>query len=148
MSQYEQRCEHHVHVQTGKIWFRDSIGPAASLERYCTKDTRSLRLVSPVHERISAAGGLRHPEPKKLFKNCDNWFNVIEEWPTWMDLAPSDFWLFPTLKMGLKGKRFATLEDTKSNATAELRKIPKEAFRRCFQQWQDRQIKCVCAQGS
>ena len=27
------------------------------------------------------------------------------------DLAPSDFWLFPTLKMGLKGTRFATMED-------------------------------------
>jgi len=28
------------------------------------------------------------------------------------------------------------------------RKIPKEAFCRCFQQWQDRWSKCVCAQGS
>jgi len=61
------------------------------------------------------------------------------------DLAPSDFWLFPTLKMGLKGARFATMEDIKSNATVELQKIPKEAFRRCFQQWQDRWSKCVCA---
>jgi hypothetical protein len=51
------------------------------------------------------------------------------------DLAPSDFWLFPTLKMGLKGTRFTTMEDIKLNVTAELRKIPKEAFRRCFQQW-------------
>jgi hypothetical protein len=33
--------------------------------------------------------------------------------------------------------RFATMEDIKSNATAKLRKIPKEAFRWCFQQWQD-----------
>ena len=29
--------------------------------------------------------------------------------------------------MGLKGTCFATMEDIKSNATAELRKIPKEA---------------------
>jgi hypothetical protein len=35
--------------------------------------------------------------------------------------------------MGLKGTRFATMEDIKSNATAELQKIAKEAFRRCFQ---------------
>jgi len=41
------------------------------------------------------------------------------------------------VKMGLKGTRFATMEDIQSNAMAELRKIPKEAFRRCFQQWQD-----------
>jgi hypothetical protein len=64
------------------------------------------------------------------------------------DLALSDFWLFPTLKMGLKRTRFATVQDIKWNAMAELWKIPKEAFRRCFQQWQDRWSKSVCAQGS
>jgi hypothetical protein len=52
------------------------------------------------------------------------------------DLAPSDFWLFPTLKMGLKWTRFATMEHIKSNATAKLQRIPK-AFHRCLQQWQD-----------
>ena len=61
------------------------------------------------------------------------------------DLAPSDFWLFPTLKMGLKGTRFATMEDIKSNAMAELQKIPKEPFCQCFQEWQDQCSKCVCA---
>jgi len=47
-----------------------------------------------------------------------------------------------------QGDAFRTMEDTESNATAELRKIPKEAFRQCIQQWQDRWSKCVCAQGS
>jgi hypothetical protein len=65
-----------------------------------------------------------------------------------LDLAPIEFWLFSILKMGLKGTRFATMEDITSNATAEPRKIPKQAFRRCFQQLQDRWSKCVCAQGS
>jgi len=69
---------------------------------------------------------------------------VITQPPYSPDLAPSDFWLFPTLKMGLKGTRFATTEDIKSNATAELRRIPKETFHRCFQQRQDRWSKCVC----
>jgi transposase len=59
---------------------------------------------------------------------------VITQPPYSPDLAPSEFRLFPILKMGLKGTRFATLEDIKSNATAGLRKIPKEAFRRCFEQ--------------
>ncbi|XP_023707527.1 uncharacterized protein LOC111864484 [Cryptotermes secundus] len=52
-------------------------------------------------------------------------------------LAWSDFWLFPTLKMGLKGTRFTTMQDIKLKALAELRMIPKEAFCQCFQQWQD-----------
>ena len=73
---------------------------------------------------------------------------VITQPPYSTDLAPSDFWLFPTLKMGLEGTRFSTMEDIKSNATCELRKIPKEDFRRCFQQWQNRRSKCVCAQES
>jgi len=69
---------------------------------------------------------------------------VITQQPYSPDLAPSDFWLFPTLKMGLKGTRFATIEDIKLNAMAELQRIPKEAFHRCFQQWQDQWSKCVC----
>jgi hypothetical protein len=69
---------------------------------------------------------------------------VMTQPPYSPDLAPSDFWLFPTLKMVLQGTRFATMEDIKSNARAELRKIPKETFRRCFQQWQiDRARVCV-----
>jgi len=59
---------------------------------------------------------------------------IITQPPHSPDLAPSDFWFFPTLKMGLMETRFATMEDIKSNTTAELRKIPKEAFRRSFQQ--------------
>jgi len=38
---------------------------------------------------------------------------VITQPPYSPDLAPSDFWLFPTLKMGLKGTHFATMEDIK-----------------------------------
>jgi histone-lysine N-methyltransferase SETMAR len=59
---------------------------------------------------------------------------VITQPPYSPDLAPSDFWLFRTLKMGLKGTRFTTMEDIKSNATANLRKIRKDVFRWCFQQ--------------
>jgi len=40
------------------------------------------------------------------------------------------------------------MEGIESNATTELRKIPKEAFRQCIQQWKDRWSKCVCAKGS
>ena len=50
---------------------------------------------------------------------------IIAQPPHSPDLAPSDFRLFATLKIGLKGTRFATMEDIKSNATAELQNIPK-----------------------
>jgi len=73
---------------------------------------------------------------------------LIAQPPYSPDLTPSDFCLFPTLKMGLKWTHFATIGDIKSKATAELWKIQKEALSRCFQQWQDRWNMRVCAQRS
>jgi len=63
------------------------------------------------------------------------------------DMAPCDFWLFPKLKMLLKGTRFESREDIMRNATAQMYMIPQEAFQKCFQQWQDRWKKCVHYQG-
>jgi hypothetical protein len=63
------------------------------------------------------------------------------------DLAPCDFWLFPKLKTGLQSRRFATADDIKENAEAGLRAIKKDDFKECFKAWEDRWIKCVCAEG-
>jgi transposase len=41
------------------------------------------------------------------------------------DLAPCDFWLFPKLKTGLRGRRFATADGIKENAEAGKRAIKK-----------------------
>jgi hypothetical protein len=70
----------------------------------------------------------------------------LAEKPIPVIAQPPHFWLLAaTLKMGFKGTHFVTMEDIKSNATAELRQIPKEAFCRCSQQWQGRWSKCVYA---
>jgi hypothetical protein len=70
---------------------------------------------------------------------------VITQPPFSLDLAPSDLWLFPALKMGLKGAHFTAMEDIKLNVTAERWKIPKEAFCWFSQQWQDQRSKFVYA---
>jgi hypothetical protein len=62
-------------------------------------------------------------------------------------MAPCDFWLFPKLKMPLKGNRFESREDIMRNATARLITIPKDAFQKCFQQWQKHWETCVHYQG-
>ena len=54
------------------------------------------------------------------------------------DTAPFDFWMFPKLKMSLKGKRFDDIETIQSNATGELKAIPKSAFEDCFKMWEHR----------
>jgi transposase len=62
---------------------------------------------------------------------------IVPHPPYSPDLAPSDFLLFPTLKMGLRGRRFATVEDIKENAAARLRAI-KNDFHQCYNNWIDR----------
>ena len=54
------------------------------------------------------------------------------------DIASCDFWMFPKLKMALKGKRFDDIETIQSNATRELKAIPKSTFEDCFKMWKHR----------
>ena len=72
---------------------------------------------------------------------------LVRQAPYSPDMAPCDFWLFPKLKLPLKGSRFESREDIMQNATAQLYSIPKEAFQKCFQQWGERWQKCVQSQG-
>jgi hypothetical protein len=41
-------------------------------------------------------------------------------------MAPYDFWLFPELKMPLKGARFESREDIMRKVTAQLNTFPKK----------------------
>jgi hypothetical protein len=63
------------------------------------------------------------------------------------DMAPCDFWLFPKMKIPLKGTRFESRVEIMRNATAQLNMIPQEAFQKIFQkfsqQWQDHWKTCV-----
>jgi histone-lysine N-methyltransferase SETMAR len=50
---------------------------------------------------------------------------IVPHPPYSPDVAPRNLWLFPALKMGLRKRRFATVEDMKENADARLRAIKK-----------------------
>ena len=50
-------------------------------------------------------------------------------------MAPADFFLFPKLKLPLRGTRFQSIEDIKENSRRELKSIPENAFRKCFDVW-------------
>ncbi|PNF34501.1 hypothetical protein B7P43_G11214 [Cryptotermes secundus] len=72
---------------------------------------------------------------------------VVHQAPYSPNMALCDFWLFPKLKMLLKGTQFESREDIMWNATARLITIPKDAFQKCFQQWWKRWEKCVHYHG-
>jgi hypothetical protein len=49
---------------------------------------------------------------------------VLEHPPYSLDLAPSDFFLFPKIKEILKGRNSFDIDDFRSNITAALKAIP------------------------
>lgn len=59
------------------------------------------------------------------------------------DMAPADFFLFPKLKLLLRGTRFHSVEDIKKNSRRELNSILEKAFKKYFDDWIIRWHKCI-----
>ncbi|UYV83277.1 hypothetical protein LAZ67_23000390 [Cordylochernes scorpioides] len=54
------------------------------------------------------------------------------------DLASCDFFLFSKLKRPMNGRRYATLDEIKTASKEELKKILKNVFLKCFEDWKNR----------
>lgn len=63
------------------------------------------------------------------------------------DLAPCDFFLFPKMKMRLKGRRFNTVEEIQCESQAVLNTVQESDFHAAFQALQNRWARCIDAQG-
>ena len=55
-------------------------------------------------------------------------------------LIPWDFFLFPRLKNHLKGRHFDTLDNIQKSVIDELKGIPAEAFKHCYEQWNNASV--------
>ena len=63
------------------------------------------------------------------------------------DVAPLNLFLFPKLKIPMKGKHFATIKEIKENSKQELLGIPKSAFQKCIEDWKKRWHKFIVSRG-
>ncbi|UYV62125.1 hypothetical protein LAZ67_1007912 [Cordylochernes scorpioides] len=63
------------------------------------------------------------------------------------ELAPCDFFLFPKLKRPMKGRRYAMLDEIKTASKEELKKMLKNDFFKCFEDWKNRWHKCIISHG-
>ena len=64
------------------------------------------------------------------------------------DLSPPDYFLFPKLKIKLKGIHFADVVKIQEAITDELNKVQKEEFSAAFQKSYDRAKACIYANGA
>jgi len=63
------------------------------------------------------------------------------------DLAPRDFFLFPKMKLQLKGRCFDTMEEIQQESQNVLGRLREQDLQHAFQQWQRCWDRCVTAQG-
>ena len=76
----------------------------------------------------------------------DNNMTVVPHPPYSPDPAPCDF-LFPMLKMKLKGQRFRTVEEIQAESQAILNTLQENDFQECFKNWQRRWDRCQASEG-
>jgi len=63
------------------------------------------------------------------------------------DLASNDFFLYPSVKKHLKGKRFANVTEALKSLEANLKRLSKNGFQHVFLEWQRRWKKCILLEG-
>ena len=61
------------------------------------------------------------------------------------DISPPDYFLFPKLKMKLKGLHFADVAEIQEAVTGELKKVQKQEFSAAFHKLYDRKKACIYA---
>jgi hypothetical protein len=64
------------------------------------------------------------------------------------DLSLPDYFLFPKLKMKLKGLHFVDVAETQEAITDELKKVQKEEFSAAFQKLHNHAKACIYANGA
>ena len=100
------------------------VRPAA----FCYRDFFLLHDNAPAHK---AARVCQFSTPKNV--------TTLYRSPYSPDLSPSDYFLFPKLKMKLKGLHFADVAEIQEAVTNELKKVQKEEFSTTFQKLYDAQ---------
>jgi len=72
---------------------------------------------------------------------------VLHHPPYSPDLSPCEYFLFPKLKLSLKGRLFKDVRDIRAAVTSSLRTTPQEDVQRSFQSLLDRVTRCIDAEG-
>ena len=68
--------------------------------------------------------------------------------PHTRQMSPPDYFLFPNVKLNLKGGRFDTIEEIQKAVTDKLNKIPSEDFSNAMNKLETRSNLCITSNGS
>ena len=91
--------------------------------------------------QLHRAGWRLHHDTSRI-TSCSFWLNLTLT-PYSPNLAPCDFFLFPSLKTNLQGIRFETSEALLKKSEAILKILTKNGLHHVFEEWQQRCKKCI-----
>jgi hypothetical protein len=103
---------------------------------FCSRDFFLLHDNAPAHKAASVC---------QFFTQKS--YNSLSH-PYSPDLPPPDYFLFPKLKMKLKGLNFADGAEIQEAVTDELKKVRKKKFSAAFQKLYDRAKACIYTDGA
>ena len=78
----------------------------------------------------------------------DSNIEPLQHQPYSPDLAICDFFLFPTVKDHLPGRKFETREELGTAIMEALRTVARDSLQHVFCTWMERWDKCIKAKGS
>jgi len=104
---------------------------------FCSRDVFLLHDNAPAHDAASFCQILTPKNVKTLYH---------PQYST--DLSPPDYFLFPKLKIKLKGPHFADVAEIQEAVTDELKKFQKDEFSAAFQKVYDSAEACIYVNGA
>ena len=78
----------------------------------------------------------------------DLYIETLQHPPYSPDLAICDFFLFPTVKDHIHGRKFESREELGTAKTEALRTVTRDGLQHVFCTWVERWDKCIKAKGS
>jgi hypothetical protein len=63
-------------------------------------------------------------------------------------MAPCDFFIFPKMKLNLKGRWFDTIDEIQAESERVLDTLTIKDFQEAFQKWRRRWDRCIHAGGN
>ena len=81
-----------------------------------------------------------------LWLDVEGW-NLLIHAPYSPDLAPNDFWAFPTLKRRLAGQKMEDDDEMKWAVMTEMARMSKGGLGFVFDKWESRLRKVIAAKG-
>jgi len=113
-----------------------------------TEDLKMRRVTSKFVPRLLIVdNGPAHAALLTWWILTNNNMTVVPHPPYSPNLAVCEFFLFPKLKMKLKGQRFQTVEEIQAESQAVLNTLRKNDFQAYFKNWQRRWDHCQVQEG-